>query len=424
MTDPPASSSASSPAPASAPAPPNASPWRHTLAVAVGATLANLLAYAFNAIMSRHLGVSGYGELAALLAVVLVASVPGTALQAVLARGISTGTRGHHPAAASVLVATGVTCLLLVATPAVETFLGITSVVAVLWTALSLWPTTVAFGWQGVLQGSGRYRALAVLLVLIQVARVLGAVASAVTGGSYVEALAVGTAATVAVVALWAPAVLRGASGTRKRRRALIGDVVRDTSPILGVLVLSNLDLLLARHYLSPHEAGLYSAGNLVARAAFWGPAFVVLVSYPRLAIPEQREDALRRGVRMLALISAIGLVMAVFAAGLVPALLGNAYRPITTNVWMFAASGLALVGVQFAVFAGLAVADRRLGRLVWLTAAVEIAVVSATMHSSVIEIIGIALGCQLVLLLLAAAVEVRRSRSEPALVNPGVGQG
>ena len=68
------------------PGPSQASLWRVALMVAPAMAAANGLNYAFNVVMSRKLGPADYGALAALLAVVLVGTVPGVALQAVVAR--------------------------------------------------------------------------------------------------------------------------------------------------------------------------------------------------------------------------------------------------------------------------------------------------------------------------------------------------
>ncbi|MGH2816002.1 MAG: hypothetical protein ACRDLC_12715, partial [Actinomycetota bacterium] len=59
---------------------------RDALVLAVGMAVANAGNYGFNLVMAFLLGPEAYGALAALLALVLVGSVPGLALQAVVAR--------------------------------------------------------------------------------------------------------------------------------------------------------------------------------------------------------------------------------------------------------------------------------------------------------------------------------------------------
>ena len=385
--------------------------WTATVVVAVGSTTANLLGYVFNAVMSRALDVNGFGELGSLLAVMVVASVPGTALQAVIARRLTTGGGEHGYLRDTLILAGSVGGAAAVLSPVLREFLNVGSFAPVLWTAGLLVPTTVAFGYFGLLQGAGRFVALATMLTAVQAARVIGSVVAYATGGGTSTALAVATVVTTALVVGAAPLVghrrIRRPAGTRP---ALLRDIAADISPILGVLVLSNLDLLLARHFLSKHDSGLYVAGNLLTRAAFWGPAFVVLVTYPRLADPAQRAAALRHGVRMLAVIGTLGLALSVAAGGLIPVLLGRSdYRAVAHIAWLYTSDGLALVGTQFAVFAGLAVHDRRLGRLVWLAAAIEVVVVSAFAHGSIEQIITVAVVTGLALVTAATVVERRR---------------
>ena len=59
---------------------------RDALVLAAGMAVANAGNYGFNLVMAFLLGPEAYGALAALLALVLVGSVPGLALQAVVAR--------------------------------------------------------------------------------------------------------------------------------------------------------------------------------------------------------------------------------------------------------------------------------------------------------------------------------------------------
>ena len=382
----------------------------NTVVVAVGSTGANLLGYVFNAVMSRALDLAAFGELGSLLAVVVVASVPGTALQAVIARRLTTGDDDHDFRRDTLLLAGAVGGTVVVLSPLIRAFLDVDSYAPVWWTAALLVPTTVGFGYLGLLQGAGRFRALGALLVAIQAARVSGAIVAYATGRGTSTALGVAAVTTTALVIAAAPFVGHRAAPPRARRSELLRDIAADVSPILGVLVLSNLDLLLARHYLTEHDSGLYVAGNLLTRGAFWGPAFVVLVTYPRLAVPAQRAAALRHGVIMLAVIGAAGLAVSLVAGGLIPVLLGRTdFRAVAGIAWLYTADGLALVGTQFAVFAGLAVRDRRLGRLVWLAAAAETVVVVAFAHGSIEQVITVAVVTGLALVVAAGAVERRR---------------
>jgi O-antigen/teichoic acid export membrane protein len=386
--------------------------WSATALTAVASTTANLLGYVFNLLMTRALGVRGYGELAALLAVIIVAIVPGTALQAAIARRVTSGKSPTELVRTSVDVSVAVCVIIILCAPVLKSSLHISSYWPVLWTALSLVPLTIAFAWQGVLQGKRHFLAMGALLVAVQLARVGGGVVAAVVNPTSSTALGVMTVLTLLIVAVITPWVRRQAPG--QSTDSLLPELVRDISPIFGVLVLSNLDLLLARHYLGAYDSGLYAAGNLVTRAFFWGPAFLALSGYPRFATPAQRQHALRHSAWLLGVISAVGMAISVVGAELVPLLLGPAYQPVASVAWLFAADGLALAAVQLALYAGLAVHDRRIGRLVWIVAVSECIVVSMFLHDSARHIIAVALTGGLVLLVAAVTLEVRRGKTVP----------
>ena len=411
--------------------------WRQDVFVAAATFTAGVLGYGFSLVLSHALGPSGFGELSALLAVAIMASVPGVALQAGIARSIAASPQHRDDVASlrrSTFVAVAVGGLLLLATPLLGALLDVHSPAGLLWLAALMVPTTLAFGCFGVLQGRRRFIALGWLLVLVQAAKLVGGVFAAATGTGIDGALAGATVVTAVVVAvacadaLPAPSRSHLTAGLRNilRPRRIIrlhrvgregGVLARDAVAMLGVLLLSNLDLVLARHYLPSHEAGLYAAGNLVTKVAFWGPSFISTIAYPRLANADERRPALARAAGMLGALAIVTTVGALVAAPLMPAVVGQAYRPIVPLVWLFALQGAALAGVLLGVYAGLAVRDRRLATLVWLVAAAEAGAVALHWHGSIRQVLAIVL-CGSATLLIAAAGQLRRPLRRPLLAR------
>ncbi len=396
--------------------------WR-TNAFVAGATIAaNLLGYGFNLVMSRSLGPSRFGELSALLAIVLVASVPGTALQALIARQIATqkgkdagdGTIVYQ----SLLLAGLVGVLTLVVAPILRLFLHVGSWASLIWLAAVLVPTTVAFGCQGVLQGRQRFHALGVLLIAVQAARLAAGAFTVIVRGGVATSLAATAVLTCLVVLVAVPAIARPA--WHPPSRGALPTLARDAAAVLGVLILTNLDLLLARHYLPHEKAGLYAAGNLVTKAAFWGPSFVATVTYPRLTQPNTRGPTLRRGAIVLAGLSVFGIAGAAIGSPLVPVVVGPAYRPIATSAWLFALQGAALAAVLLGVYAGLAIHDRRLPMMVWLVAAAESGAIVLWCHDTVLQILTVVIAGSLLLVALTIVLEAPSLRRPAALVYPG----
>jgi O-antigen/teichoic acid export membrane protein len=395
---------------------------RSGVQVAVATAVANVLAYGLSVVVSRRLGPEGFGEVAPLLAVVLVASVPGQALQAGAARRAAR-LGGTDPAAARLLlraaaVGAGVVALLLVLTPAIRALLDLPGWGSLLWTAVSLLPLTLCFACIGTLQGSERFARLSAALVVLQAGRLLGGTVGVVVGGSAATTMA-GTAvglllAAVVCTGLAAP----GRPGTGQSVHGVLAGLTRDTASVLAVLVLTNLDVLLARNRLSASEAGLYAAGALVAKVAFFGPSFVAVVLYPRFSRPPDRPTALRQAALALSAATVLSVAGAAVGARLVTFVLGDAYAPLEGRLWLFAAAGSALAAVFLLVQAGLAVQDHRLAAVAWVVAVLEVVVVLMVVDD-VVQLIGVVLAGATLLVVVGTLLELSSARRTPAEPDP-----
>ena len=424
-------------------------------AMAVG----NGLNYAFNLVMLRMLEPAAYGALGALLAVILIGTVPGLALQVVVARhtALRAGDRQavtelwSRTLAAVSWVSLGLGLAAAVAAPVLAAFLHLGSIVPALWLAANLLPLPIVSALQGMLLGAQRFGALAASMLLNAAARLAVGVGLVAAGYGVDGALAASVAGSV--LAMLPPlALLRPAlAGMFRRprphgwRTAPIGaePVGRLLSPgtaalgrevgaaalaFLGLLLLTNVDLLLARHYLAAEASGLYAAGAVVAKIAFWAPQFVATIVFPRLATARAgRQRLLGRaamvvaglGLGLVVVVAAPGaaLLVAVVAAPEVAVVLpfGAAYRDVEPDLPLFAALGTALALVQLLLFSGIAAGDRKVHRLLGATVAVEVAVIALGPHHSVAGIAGAALAAVGALLAASWVLDRRRVPAEAA---------
>ena len=396
---------------------------------------ANALNYAFNLVMLRLLDPAAYGALGALLALVLIGTVPGLALQAVVARhtALRAGDRAEVAAlwwrtlVAVSWVSAGLGLLGLAAAPALAAFLHLGSLVPALWLAANLLPLPLVSALQGMLQGVQRFGALAAALLVNAAARLAVGIALVASGRGVAGALAASVAgsalAVVIPLALVRP-VLRGrrepgtaAPGPDLGASALGREVGTASLAFLGLLLLTNVDLLLARHYLDPSASGLYAAGAVVAKIAYWAPQFVATIVFPRLA----REVAARR--RLLAgaaaVVAGLGAALAVAVAAapdLAVALpFGAAYRGIGPDLPLFALLGTALALAQLLLFSGIAAGDRHVHLLLGATVAVEVAGIALGPHHSVTGVVATALAAVAALLCAGLVLERRRRPVEAA---------
>jgi O-antigen/teichoic acid export membrane protein len=404
---------------------------RAGLTVAPAMAAANALNYAFNLVMLRLLGPAAYGALGALLALLLIGSVPGLALQVVVARhtALRVAGRGEVAAVAALWsrtlvavswVSAGLGLLALAAAPALAAFLHLGSLVPALWLAANLLPLPLVSALQGMLQGVQRFGALAIALLVNAAARLAVGIALVAAGGGLAGALAASVAGSA--LALVVPlALIRPVLAGRRRAGSTTGgdlgaaalgrEVGTASLALLGLLLLTTVDVLLARHYLDPSASGLYAAGAVVAKIAYWAPQFVATIVFPRLA----REVAARR--RLLAgaaaVVAGLGVALALAVAAapeLAVALpFGAAYRGIGPDLPLFALLGTALALAQLLLFSGIAAGDRRVHLLLGATVAVEVAAIALGPHGSVTGVVATALAVLGALLCAGFVLERRR---------------
>jgi O-antigen/teichoic acid export membrane protein len=281
-------------------------------------------------------------------------------------------------------------------------FLHLDSAVPVLWLAVALAPTPLLFAVQGLLQGLERFGALAAVMVA-------GAAVKLAAGLALVAA---GLGVSGAMAGVAAGALLASLAGLRLA--SPIGpppgvvdrpppptpwsgwwrEVGTATTGLLGLFLLANLDVLLARHYLDRAAAGRYALGAVVAKIAFWAPQFVVTVIFPRLVGAADPRRLLAGSAGLIVGFGALlaGALALADRVGLAVPVLGGGYAGLGPLLPLFAAIGTALALVQLLLFEGIATRDRRMGRAVAVALVAEAVLVAGPLHGSVAQVAGTAL--------------------------------
>lgn len=386
-------------------------------ALAAATVVANLLGYAFAIVLSRALGPDAFGELAALLALGLIGSVPAIALQLLVARELASSATGAAVWVKTSLVIGGtLTGILWLLAPIATVYLGLSSPFPVMWIGVALLPTTVTGALQGILLGRQRYGGLAASYLLIAGLRFLGGCVAAATGASVSGAVAAATVGLVVACVLIAritastggesmsAAVIEGL-GLRRRLRAL----VTAASTTAAVLVMTNLDVLLARHFLLPADSGHYGAGALFAKAAFWAPNFLAVLAFPLLARGESRRRSFLISASLtLAIGSVVVLGAALLAEPLIEATVGAAYTGVAGLAARFALLGVLTAIVQLLLYSGLARRTRTIEICVWAGIAAEALVVSVWFHADAAQIVNTSIVISATLCLVLAVAELR----------------
>ncbi len=301
-------------------------------ALLAGATALSIVAaYVFLLAAGRILGSEDYGSLAALLGLLTIVVLPAGALQMAVSREVSRKLATGDSAGAARLARGALRASWIATVPLVVVglvlaaplshLLHIDSVAIVVLAVLAMSTALVFPLAMGVLQGLQRFQALASLYIVPWVIRLLvlgiGAAAGYRLGGAVLATL-VGTVATTALALALIEEPLRG-SGTLPRAELLT--FLRYLWPVavalIGIALLTNVDVLIVKARFSGDEAGGYAAASAFARVGFFLPAAILTVLFPRTAARQARgeetEDILGRS--LLATASFCGLLALVYAA-------------------------------------------------------------------------------------------------------------
>ncbi len=333
---------------------------RQNLILFLGGFTAGVGGFVYHAIAGRALGPRLYGEVAALVSLYTVGTTVNLSLVVILARYAAdltaTGRLGavrHIVSRTNRLLALPaiVFCLLEAALSVpVATFEHFTSPVPVIWLGLAIAVYCFTAIPRGVLQGMQRFPALSANLSLELVVRT----------GMLVVLLSLGLAVTGSMIAMLAGvtfAYLLGMFTLRDlyrvepevvRMRVMASFGLTAAAGTLGIILLYNLDVVLAAHYLDKHSAGIYGSLNKIEVIIYYGTLSVSQVLFPRVveAIAKRRHPA-----RLLLLSCGLTVVLGLGAIvafgvtrGLVASLLfGSAFASGAPYVLAVSCIGLGL---------------------------------------------------------------------------------
>lgn len=370
--------------------------------MAVFTLLASGVNYASNLVFSRLLDPVGFGELTALLALAIIIVIPTGAAQTVIAERIAHHVHAgdqervrllvRHAIAHVGLIAIIAAVLVAAAVPLIVNVLDLRQpgpAIALAGFVLFAFLQPIVLG---TLQGLERFTAFGSMQLAIAVSRILFGVPWVLAGGGAGGAIA-GQAIGAAVVVLgtgWLLRDLIGVRGTGAATRGLrrVPDVrtVSASGAFVLFAVLSNLDLLLAKLFLSPQEVGIYAAVATVGKVVLFLPMAVSVVLVPNavraraLNASGATLRAAAAGVVGSALIAAIPL--ALFPDLVVSLMFGDGYEAAAGGVLPIVVAGGAFSMLYLLVVYVVAIADRRWGLLLALGVVLQVGGV-ALFHDS-----------------------------------------
>lgn len=391
------------------------------LFVSAGVAGNQVASYLLNVLAARLLVPAAFGELGSLLAVLVIGSVPAMGMQTVTALRVARRDGEGELVALGLATAGVITAVALAATPLLMVLLHLDSPVPGIMVALALTSLTFTGLCYGILQGRHRFTAMAALLLTDALVRVGGTLAGLLITRTATGALA-GAAIGAAAVAVigW---FVTGRPRPVRHGRSHIRDVLHAVSAMLALVLLVNLDLVLARHYLPAHDAGEYAVGAIVAKIAYWLPQAVAILVLPRLASEHGRRRMVPIALAVCGALDLVVIASTAFMGPTVVSVIGGAdYATSPIPVWPFALVGSMLSLVQILLFSRIASNDRWSTLLIWGAVAVEIVLVGVWLNGMLTQVVTAAVIATGLLVCAGALVELR-SRREP-LHTPGDDRG
>jgi O-antigen/teichoic acid export membrane protein len=413
---------------------------RQNLILFFGGLVAGVGGFVYHAIAGRVLGPEVYSQVAFLIAVYAIGTGPALIIIVVLARYTAMLSARGDPGVRSLLVRTvrliAIPCLVLIllttlfARP-IARYGHVGSSIPILVLGFS-----VALIWQvaiprGILQGLQRFTSLSLNLSLELVVRT--AVVFLLVGPFVVSGAMTAVFAGLAFVFCLGLYSLRDHFRRGQQRvylRVMAHFSLTASVGIIGVLILYNQDVILAKHYLNDHDAGIYGGLNKIGTIVYFLTLSVSQVLFPRVVEAVARDQHPGRILLSSAgILTALGAgALLVFAAvpGLVVGVLfGPSFRDAVPLVFPVGVIGLALSLDNLLVQFFMAVHDRMFMPILALGVVAEGALIvlfHAHVGQVVLDVLVALLGL-LVLLGIRCYVLLPRLRAE-SVAEPEVALG
>jgi O-antigen/teichoic acid export membrane protein len=343
--------------------------------------------YGSNLVFSRLLKPASYGDLTALLALLVVITIPTGAAQTVIAERVASyrangrfervGYLIRYAFAHVAVIAIAVGVLYTLSIPLVVDLLDLQATGPAIALAPLVMLTFLLPVAMGTLQGMDRYLAYGSMLLAIAVSRVAFGVPWALSPAGGSGGALAGQALGVGVVLVCAAWLLRsdlirrgtGAASSGLRRKPDVRAVSASLAFIAFALI-SNLDILMAKLFLPSKEVGLYAALSTIGKVVMFLPGAVAVVMVPNAARARHSSRDAARVLRIAAMLVVITTVVAAVPAALQPELVirtmfGAAYLGAKNGVLPIVCAGAGMALLYLLVIYTVAIEDRRWSMLI-----------------------------------------------------------
>lgn len=317
----------------------------------IGGIAGGMLGYLFQIIMGRMLSVSEYGIFSALMAIMVVIGAPITTLTMIISRRVSAYRNKNDSSRLSHLFYWINRKILIIAVVlAVVVFFNVDLLQNLLLieedihTYLLLTILLIAFPQainNGYLQGLQDFKWLSASGVLATILKIIFAVILVYFGLGVSGALgSIVLSALVMLVLTYV--ILRPSLGKNGSSITSVSDFsFKSALPVLmanvAFAIMTQIDMVLVKHYFSAQEAGLYAAASILGKAVMYLPGGIAMALFPMVAenhaSGKSSAHLMFQAVGVTALLSSIGALLYYFLADSIVVLLYGADYKEAANV-------------------------------------------------------------------------------------------
>ena len=389
--------------------------------VGVATLVGNGAAYLLSMVAARALTPAEFGALGALLGILVIISTVALATQALTARRVAVSRSDRATAegeAVRLSVVVGLTIIvggLVVAWPVGKLFA--IPVLAVAAGIASLGFTVISSAALGIAQGREEHLRFSWAFIAVQGGRAVGGIVGVLLLRS-VTGVGFGVLVGCAVGAAIAYQMICPRTWSAHLSPAVRGEFLHIVHALMVLFTLTNVDVLLARVFLTEDQSGEYSVGVLLAKIAFFLPNAIIIVLFPKMTSGDNRRAVLIA----TGLTACVGFVVTGFSflfGNFVMRVLGGAqYSDLGSEAWLFALEGSAFALVQVLLYARLATQDKKAVIAVWVALIALVIAVAGWRHNSVAEIVTTVVAVSMVLTIVGLFMDLRTAPGVPIPVE------
>jgi O-antigen/teichoic acid export membrane protein len=388
-----------------------------SIVLLIGSVFVSLANFGYNIGVARLLGPSDFSHAAAAVTILMLVSALTLSFQLVCAKLVAKANTPEHKAAVFQHLmkrawAIGLTlgAFMLFANSLLTAYLRLSSPWIIILLAIGLAIYVPLGVKRGGLQGMCRFKGLAWNMGAEAIVKFLGAIVLIECGFGVLGAVAAISASVILAFCLPDSArELRG-SHVLSGPIAPVGEARQAIVFFVGQVIISNIDILMVKHFFRPDEAGLYAAIALVGRLLYFGAWSIVSAMFPVSAEGETEKPAASLLAFPLVMVTGMSivfvLILATFPAFIFQALFGAHFHTGVGDLNLLLSMNAAATGVYaIAVVLITYEMSRRIANTGWLQLVVSgLIILGITwFHSTLLEVIIVQQVLRILLLLAVA---------------------